>query len=193
MKEADAVEPTPPQGALLDMDGFLLDSMPLWQQLDRELLEEYGIYSQAAMDELSASGTIESAAAVFIRRGATCSMEALSENIHRRLTQKYAHELPLLPGAEEFVKTLAGHGVHLALLTATPRHLAVAAMRRLGLETAFELIVGGAEKHDPQTFVETAEQLGCAVADTIVYDDSVWACEVAAQAGFKTRMNWEWP
>ena len=70
-------------------------------------------------------------------------METLFAEIDRRTALDLLPLLRLLPGAKEFLKALAAHGVSAAVVSTDITSRATAAMQALGIEHFFRAIIGG--------------------------------------------------
>ena len=99
----------------------------------------------------------------------------------------YAHQVPLKPGAGEFLARRAGEGADMALVTACVPELCRAALARHGLERYFSVVVYvqelGVEKRDPRAFALILERLGVRASDCTLYEDSPGACKAARDTG----------
>ena len=61
--------------------------------------------------------------------------------MYRLVDSHYAADTEARPGALEFVKRLKARGMKVAVATATPLRYANTAMKRLGFEGLFDLVV----------------------------------------------------
>ena len=88
------------------------------------------------------------------------------------------------------VTALTARGVKLAAATSSPREHVTRALDRLGLLGYFTRLFTTAEvgvsKHEPTIYLLAAEALGAAPAETLVFEDSLYALKTAKAAGFYT-------
>lgn len=176
---------------IFDMDGTLLDSMGMWQQLDRRFLRENGIEPPPDISEIVKKMTVDTSSAYFVERfGLPMTPEQVKNRIEQLAAEAYEQTLPLKPGAADFLRTAAAHRIPCAIASVTYPALLEAALKRLGIRQHFRCILtpesGTAGKHEPGIYFATAARLGTSPAETVVIEDALYAAETAAAAGFCT-------
>ncbi len=184
-----AESPTQPRrGALVDMDGTVLDSMDVWKALDREMVERHQIPD--AEQVLAYLNTVvhirEGTAYLHEHCGIGESEEAVFQECRAILFDHYAHRIPLMPGAREALERLHAEGVRMALVTATEEAFVRAALRRNGVEHLFSSIHCNVSKRRPEALLDVLDGLGTGVRETLVYDDMDSVRAMAEEIGFQT-------
>ena len=113
------------QSAIFDMDGTLLDSMPIWRDLGTSVLRGLGIEPEPETDEMLKT--------LSLRHGiAYCkehyhlpqTEEELIGRVVDRVADFYQHEVQAKPGEDTFLSLLKMEGVWMYVATATDRPLA---------------------------------------------------------------------
>ena len=113
------------QSAIFDMDGTLLDSMPIWRDLGTSVLRGLGIEPEPETDEMLKT--------LSLRHGiAYCkehyhlpqTEEELIGRVVDRVADFYQHEVQAKPGVDKFLSLLKMEGVWMYVATATDRPLA---------------------------------------------------------------------
>ena len=178
-------------GIIFDLDGTLLDSMSVWENVDRMFLEENGIVPPQGISDIVKKMTIEDSAMYFKTRFSLAhSCEYIINRIEEMVTYQYNHEIPLKAGAYETIKELQKHGFRMCVATATYNSLAYSALKRLGIYDCFEFIITcsdvGKGKDNPDVFLTAAERMDCSKEHTVVAEDSLHCIETAKNAGFFT-------
>jgi len=107
---------------------------------------------------------------------------------HRRFVEVCrTSKLELLPGVERVVRELHARGIRLAVTTSAMGDVVDEILRRFGLREFFEVIVDGSDvsvgKPDPAAYLITAQKLGVAPAECVVFEDSHVGVLAAKAAG----------
>lgn len=176
---------------IFDMDGTLLDSMGMWQQLDRRFLRENGIEPPPDISEIVKKMTVDTSSAYFVERfHLPMTPEQVKRRVEQLAAEAYEQELPLKAGAADFLEALRRRSIPCAIASVTYPALLESALKRLGVRQYFRFILtpesGTAGKHEPEIYLETAKRLGTSPAESVVIEDALYAAETAAAAGFCT-------
>ena len=179
------------RGIIFDVDGTLLDSMGMWQQLDRVFLRENGIEPPADISDIVKKMTVDASSAYFVER---FQLDMTPEDVKRRVealaAEEYRLHLPLKEGAKTFLMQAVAQGIPCAVASANYPALLDAAFARLGIADCFRTVLTPGDqlagKHQPDIYVEAARQLGTDPAETAVIEDALHAAETAKAAGFYT-------
>lgn len=176
-------------GAIFDMDGTILDSSGLWETVESGVLLELGYTPKPSLQEdVLPLGALDTAP--FLKQDYRMkeSVAEINARIDRKIARYYRCEAALKPGALEFLETLRGRGVRLALATATARRHALAAMELTGALRLFDAVLSceeiGFTKYDPAIFHEALRILGTARSTTWVFEDALYAIRTARASGF---------
>jgi HAD superfamily hydrolase (TIGR01509 family) len=175
---------------LFDLDGTLLDSNHIWQKIDVDFLARRGLVWTEEYNQGVIHATFPLAAR-FTK--AFCRLPDSEEEIMAEWMEMafhaYAEEIPLKPGAGDFLGRCARAGYPMALYTSCERRLCLAALEHHGLRALFRRIFFarelGVEKGSPAGFRRVAAELGVSPGDCLFFDDSPVACRGAKEAGFQ--------
>ncbi|HET9597481.1 MAG TPA: HAD family phosphatase [Anaeromyxobacteraceae bacterium] len=185
------IHPSASRGALFDLNGTVVDDMHVHGEIWREVAREYG-------RDLPAS--------VFIRDWAGAKYDEVLRRIVGRpledaevrsvLSAREERYRSLFPsrvrevaGCSAFVMRLRAAGMPLAIATSSPRAAREFVLRALGLESAFDRVVGAESvtrgKPAPDLFLAAAAALGVPPQTCVVFEDAVAGIEAARAAGMR--------
>ncbi len=175
---------------IFDMDGTILDSMPMWSTIASDYLESYNIPHDDDVNKLIESYTLENAAKYFIELGLDKTVDEIIKDIYDFSFNKYKNEIPAKPGMTELIKKLYENGDTICLLSASPVQCAEAAFERLSILKYFDKLLScqdlETDKTVPETFTKVSTSFGFKPQDTIVYEDALYSIRSAKAAGCKT-------
>jgi len=100
------------KAVLFDLDGTLVDSMWMWKQIDIEFLEKFGLSCPDDLQkEIEGMSFSETAVYFKERFDIPWSLEEIRACWVQMSIDKYRYEVPLKPGALEFLKYCKEHDI----------------------------------------------------------------------------------
>ncbi|HWH13751.1 MAG TPA: HAD family phosphatase [Miltoncostaeaceae bacterium] len=180
----------PPVAAVVfDMDGVLLQSEELWDDVRRELAHETGArWTPGAHREMMGMSTPGWTAHMHRALGVPLAPEAIRDEVVARLSARYRRALPLVPGAAAAVRRMAGR-FPLAVASSSDRALIGLVLELAGLAPYVRTWVASEEvtrgKPAPDVHHEAARRLGVEPARCAAVEDSTAGLRAAAAAGMR--------
>lgn len=179
------------KGAIFDMDGTLLDSMPVWEHASERYLEKRGIKPKEKLSEILFSMSMQQGAA-YVKEsyGLTETVEEIVKGVNGIVAEFYQTEVLPKPGVRELLKQLRARGIKMAVATSTDRTHVEAALKRTEIYEFFEGIFTcsevGAGKVKPAVYDAASECLSVKPEETLVFEDALYAIRTAKAAGYGT-------
>jgi HAD superfamily hydrolase (TIGR01509 family) len=170
-----------------DLDGTLIESERRWERARREVAEiGGGRWREGAQPSMMGLSTPEWIAYMQRELGVELDAEVIRTRVLERLEASYREQLPLIPGAAEAVRRLAGRWP-LAVASSSPRELIELVIELAGLEDCFDALVSSAEvargKPAPDVYLRACELLGIPAERTAAIEDSGPGVDSAHAAG----------
>jgi HAD superfamily hydrolase (TIGR01509 family) len=177
------------EAVVFDLDGVIVDSEHVWDDVRQELAEERGgtWHDQASRDMMGMSSPEWSR---YMRDviGLSEPPEEINAEVVRRLEALYREEIPLLPGAVEAVQTLAARWP-LGLASSSNRELIDLVLETSGLDRHFKATVSSEEvprgKPAPDVYLEAARRLEADPTRCAAVEDSENGIHSAKSAGMR--------
>jgi HAD superfamily hydrolase (TIGR01509 family) len=171
------------------MDGLLLDSEQLWDDVREELARERGgRWSDSAQRDMMGMSSPEWSRYMHDVVGLDETPAEISAEVVRRMEDRYRERLPLLPGAVDAVERIAARWP-LGLASSSNRELIDLALERSGLAPRFTATVSSEEvsrgKPAPDVYREAACRLGVDAASCAAVEDSHNGIRSAKAAGMR--------
>lgn len=177
------------KGAIFDMDGTLLDSMPVWYEIGSEVLKQKGLTPAMNLNEIiKPMTTLESAQYLKKEYQMNESVNEIIDDFNKLLERHYNESIPLKPGVEKFLRRLKEKNIKMCVATATDIHLTKIALKRLDIIDYFEDIITcnqvGMGKNNPEFFLKALKLVNTPISETVVFEDALYAIKSAKEAGF---------
>lgn len=179
------------KGVIFDVDGVLLNSMPVWENLGELYLNSLGLEAEKDLGEILFTMSLEEGAEYLITQyGIDKSVEEVVNGLNREVRDFYAEKVPLKEGVRQYLSEFRERGIPMVIATSGDRKNTEAALRRLkvlsyfqGIYTCSEIGIG---KDQPDIYFAAALQLDTEPGETWVFEDAFHALRTAHSAGFKT-------
>ena len=178
------------KGAIFDMDGTLLDSMPVWKRLTAGYLEQFGVYITDQEYAATEGMSQPEVAQFFIERypSLPLNVQGLLDGMDELITARYAAIARPRAGVTAYLDGLRARGVKMAVATLTARRHAEKALRDRGMLDYFDFMLTiedvGVSKWEPDIYLQSAARMGLTPAQCVVFEDAPYACTTAKRAGF---------
>ncbi|SIQ25818.1 haloacid dehalogenase superfamily, subfamily IA, variant 3 with third motif having DD or ED [Alkalispirochaeta americana] len=180
---------TPPGAVIFDMDGVLIDSEPLHQQVEQQIFREAGI-CLSAREHARFLGMSSPNMWDLVRRnyGVKTPQEELlqrEQELYQAILEQQG--VPLVPGVEALLEQLQCRGIPRAIASSAPMEQIEYTLANTPLGRFFSVTVSGAglprSKPDPEIFLLAARDLGYAPEECLVIEDAPAGVAAAGAAG----------
>jgi HAD superfamily hydrolase (TIGR01509 family) len=177
------------EAVVFDLDGVLIDSEPVWEQVRRGLVAERGGHWAAdAQQRLMGMSTPEWARYLSEDLGVGLPPGEVAAIVTDRMAARYREHIPLLPGAVEAVRRLAARWP-LGLASSAPAALIETVLQSAGLRSSFQVSMSTEQvprgKPAPDIYLAVAGGLGVAPSHAAAVEDSSNGLRSAAAAGLR--------
>jgi HAD superfamily hydrolase (TIGR01509 family) len=174
---------------IFDLDGVLVDSEPVWEQVRRDVVGELGgRWTDDAQQHLMGMSTAEWARYLSQDLHAGTSPDAVAALVIDRMQARYQNGPPLMRGAVDAVRRLASRWP-LGLASSSPPVLIDAALEAGNLSTCFAVTMSTEQvphgKPSPDIYLAVTERLGYPPASCAAVEDSTNGLLAAVAAGLR--------
>lgn len=176
---------------IFDLDGTLLDSMPVWNGLGCRFLQERGIEPEADLQDKLFSLSLQQGAEYLRQTYRLSETPAqILAGFDRMVQDSYLHRLPLKPGISELLPALQNRRLTQLIASASQLSWIEAALGRTGVRGYFPAIYTCPDmrlaKDDPRFFQTILRERGLSPDQTLVVEDALYAIRTARAAGLPT-------
>ncbi|MDQ7809983.1 HAD family phosphatase [Amycolatopsis sp. A133] len=173
------------EAVIFDLDGVLVDSERIWDEVRRAVVAEHGgTWREEATRAQQGMSTPEWARYLVEELGARLSPPEIATLVVKRMAARYAAEPPLIPGAVDVVRQVSKRWP-VAIASSSPVILIKGFLDVTGLPVgaAVSSEQVGAGKPAPDVYLRAAELLGVAPSDCAAVEDTTNGLRSALAAG----------
>lgn len=173
---------------IFDLDGTLIDSMPVWDGTGVAYLTKNNIPVPSDLREKVKILTVHQTAEYFRDElNITIPLDEIVKGIVDYVEDAYRYHIPLKPYAREYLEQEKANGTKMCILTASEARYIYPTLERLDILQYFDFIMTCTEvghyKDEPLVFDLAMERLGGHLDDTIVFEDAIHAIKSAKAGG----------
>jgi HAD superfamily hydrolase (TIGR01509 family) len=175
------------EAVIFDLDGVLIDSETVWEEVRRHVVAEHGgQWAADTQQRLMGMSTGEWASYLSAGLGVQLPPDQVAQLVIGQMADRYREHLPLMPGAVTAVRALAAHWP-LGLASSAPLSLIDTVLNASALRPCFaatmstEQVMAG--KPAPDIYLAVAAKLGQPPANCAAVEDSANGLRSAAAAG----------
>ena len=174
---------------MFDLDGVIVDSEPVWEQVRRQVVAEHGgRWAPDAQQRIMGMSTGEWARYLSQDLGVGLPPETVAATVIEGMRARYREGVPLMPGAAEAVRALAGHWP-IGLASSSPPALIDAVLDGASLRECFTVALSTERvqrgKPAPDIYLAVTARLGCRPGRCAAVEDSTNGLLSAAAAGLQ--------
>ncbi|MFI8317122.1 hexitol phosphatase HxpB [uncultured Kosakonia sp.] len=166
--------------AIFDMDGLLIDSEPLWDRAELEVISSLGV-------DITRRGELPDTLGLRIdmvvdlwyaqQPWSGPSRQQVTAQIIERAIALVEAERPLLPGVREALALCKANGLRVGLASASPLHMLEKVLAMFDLRDSFDALASAESlpysKPHPQVYLDCAAKLGVDPLACVALEDSV--------------------
>ncbi|HEV2936953.1 MAG TPA: HAD family phosphatase [Streptosporangiaceae bacterium] len=177
------------KAVVFDLDGVLIDSEPVWEQVRRGLVAERGgHWSPDAQRRIMGMSTPEWARYLSEDLGVGLPPDQVATMVVDRMAARYAEHVPLMDGAVDAVHRIAARWP-LGVASSAPAVLIQTVLKAADLRSCFSVVMSTEQvahgKPAPDIYLAVAAELGVPPGDCAAVEDSSNGLRSAAAAGLR--------
>lgn len=182
LKDIDAV--------IFDLDGTLVDSMWMWESIDREYLGRFGIALPSGLEKNIEGMSFTETAIYFKERFILPdSLDQIKSDWNQMARDKYLYEVPVKEGVMQFLNYLKQQGIPVGIATSNSKELVELIITKHQMNEYFTSIRTSCEvakgKPSPDIYLLVAQDLGAEASRCLVFEDIM----VGIMAGKNANMK----
>ena len=177
------------KGAIFDLDGTVLNSMYIWDEIGIRYLKKLGIEPDLKFKKEFKELSLRQAAEYYRNYfKIDISMEEIINGVNKMVEGFYFDEVLKKDNVENVLELLKSNGTKMCVATATDKYLVEKALERNGILDYFSEIytcaIVDAGKDEAKIYDVAREHLGTPLENTVIFEDALYAIKTAKDAGY---------
>jgi HAD superfamily hydrolase (TIGR01509 family) len=182
LKEIDAV--------IFDLDGTLVDSMWMWESIDKEYLGRFGLGLPSDLQSKIEGMSFSETALYFKTRfDLPDSLDQIKSDWNQMAWEKYLNEVPVKEGVIDLLEYLKKEGIPAGIATSNSRELVDLIIEKHQMQDYFASIRTSCEvakgKPSPDIYLLVSKDLGCEPSRCLVFEDVLQGVMAGKNANMK--------
>lgn len=180
------------KGVIFDMDGTLIDSMWVWEEVDVDYVKRYQLVEPEGFYEVIEGMSFTDVAKYYKKTFPQIrdSVEQIKADWMEMGYRLYRDEVELKSGVKEFLEELKKRGIKIGIATSNDRDMTEMVLEARGILQEFDAICTSDEvkigKPAPDVYLKAAEDLGVDPKDCLIFEDVPAGLMAGKSAGMKT-------
>lgn len=177
------------EAAIFDVDGTLLDSMSVWDDIGERYLASQEVPTRSGLGDILHTMSLEQGAAYLNEEyHLNKPISQIVREVLKIVSDFYQFEAPLKSGVKETLEWMSVNGIKMVIATSGNKELVEAALERNDILRYFQQIYTcteiGTGKDEPEIYLKAAGFLQTKPENIAVFEDALHAAETAKAAGF---------
>jgi HAD superfamily hydrolase (TIGR01509 family) len=177
-----------PRAVVFDLDGLLVNTEELYQDVGAELLRRRGCaFDPELLDAMMGRPGHIALRMMIEYHGLAATVEQLAAETDEIFPAILDARLALMPGVKELLDALERAGIPKAIGTSSSRRFTLDILTRLAIEERFAFVLTAQDvvegKPHPEIYLKAAERFQLPPCELVVFEDSQNGYRAAAAAG----------
>lgn len=178
------------KGAIFDLDGTLIDSMGIWEKIDKEFLKRRNISIPQDYIEKINDMSFEQVAKYTIERfNLNENEDDIISEWNEMAVYEYSNNIKLKPNVRKYIKKLKDNNIKIGLATSLPKMLYEPVLKNNHIYEYFDVLAStedvNRDKSYPDIYLLVAEKFNFNPQDCMGFEDILVALKTMKKANFK--------
>jgi len=174
------------KGVIIDLDGTLINSLKVYDEAHKKILEKYKIKLDGSLDN-SGMSLEEIIYNIINKYNLNLSIEDLKKEFENVILNEYLEKIKFNPGAKQILNYFKDKKYKMALFTSNTRKLTVQILKHLHIDNLFDVVITSDDvkqtKPDPEGYIEIVRGFSLLPNEILAIEDSIYGIIAAKRAG----------
>ena len=174
------------KGVILDLDGTLINSLKVYDEVHKKILEKYNINLKVSLDN-SGMPLEEIIYNIIEKYNLNISIEDLKKEFENMMLNEYIEKIKFNTGAKQILNYFKDKKYKMAIFTSNTRKLTIEILKHLHIDNLFDVIITSDDvkqtKPDPEGYIKIVKGFSVLPNEILAVEDSIYGIIAAKRAG----------
>jgi len=174
------------KGVAIDLDGTLINSLKVYDEVHKKILEKYNIKLNGSLDNFGMSPE-EIIYDIVNKYNLNIPIEDLKREFEDIIINEYMEKIKFNPGAKQILNYFKDKKYKMAIFTSNTRRLTIEILKYLHIYNLFDIIVTSDDvkqtKPDPEGYIKILKGFSLLPNEILAIEDSIYGVIAAKRAG----------
>jgi len=174
------------KGVAIDLDGTLINSLKVYDEVHKKILEKYNIKLNGSLDNFGMSPE-EIIYDIVNKYNLNIPIEDLKREFEDIIINEYMEKIKFNPGAKQILNYFKDKKYKMAIFTSNTRRLTMEILKHLHIDNLFDVIITSDDvkqtKPDPEGYIKIVKGFSVLPNEILAIEDSVYGVIAAKRAG----------
>jgi len=174
------------RGVILDLDGTLINSLKVYDEVHKKILEKYNIKLDGALDNFGMPPQ-EIIYNIINKYNLNIQIEDLKKEFEDIILNEYIEKIKFNPGAKQILNYFKDKKYKMAIFTSNTRRLTIEILKYLHIYNLFDIIITSDDvkqtKPDPEGYIKILKGFSVLPNEILAIEDSIYGVIAAKRAG----------
>ncbi|EOD42492.1 HAD superfamily hydrolase [Candidatus Nanobsidianus stetteri] len=174
------------KGVAIDLDGTLVNSLKVYDEVHKKILEKYNIKLDGSLDNFGMSPE-EIIYDIVNRYNLSIPIDDLKKEFENMILNEYIEKIKFNPGAKQILNYFKDKKYKMAIFTSNTRRLTIEILKHLHIDNLFDIIITSDDvkqtKPDPEGYIKIIKGFSVLPNEILAIEDSIYGVIAAKRAG----------
>ncbi|MCC5447083.1 HAD family hydrolase [Candidatus Nanobsidianus stetteri] len=174
------------KGVAIDLDGTLINSLKVYDEVHKKILEKYNIKLDGSLDNFGMSPE-EIIYDIVNKYNLNIPIEDLKREFENIIINEYMEKIKFNPGAKQILNYFKDKKYKMAIFTSNTRRLTIEILKYLHIYNLFDIIITSDDvkqtKPDPEGYIKILKGFSVLPNEILAIEDSIYGVIAAKRAG----------
>jgi HAD superfamily hydrolase (TIGR01509 family) len=174
------------KGIIIDLDGTLVNSLKVYDEVHKKIFEKYNIKIDGTLDSFGASPK-ELIETIIKKHNLNINPEEIIKETEDLIIKEYIDKIKFNVGAKQILNYFMEKKYKLGIVTSNTKRIVYEMLKHFGILNLFDVIITGDDvkepKPEPECYIKAVKMMNLFPSEVLAIEDSIYGIIAAKRAG----------